>query len=132
MDSSSIELPGSEVGSIEVAEDCVVLHFFRANIIKTMTGSVERTRWWQAGSLIFEGAHVAGDLPQMPAVCSGGDLVENIYTYRDMLPIPLQSRGRILCDLGFEGSDLRFSVQAEAVLLKMVDRPHYIEHIRPI
>ena len=131
MDSSSIDLPGCEVEAIEIAGDRVSLRFSRAYIIKTMTGSAERTRWWQAGSLVFEGAEVDGDLPQLPGVCSGGDVGENIYTYRDMIPIPLQSRGQAHCDLGFEGSDLRLRVQAKAVRLEMLDRPRYIEHIRP-
>jgi len=131
MDSSSINLPGCEVESIEVEGDRVSVRFSKAYIIKTMTGSAERTRWWQAGSLVFEGAAVEGDLPQLPGVCSGGDVGENIYTYRDMIPIPLQSRGQAHCDLGFEGMALRLRVQAEAVHLDMIDRPRYIDHLRP-
>ena len=130
MDSSSIDLPGCEVESIEIEGDRVSLRFSKAYIIKTMTGSEERTRWWQAGTLVFEGAEVDGDPPQLPAVCSGGDVGENIYTYRDMIPIPLQSRGHAHCDLGFEGTDLRLRVQAQAVHLDLLDRPRYIEHIR--
>ncbi|OOZ35609.1 hypothetical protein [Solemya velesiana gill symbiont] len=131
MDSSSIDLPGSEVESIKIEQDTVVLRFSRAIIIKTMTGSVERTRWWQAGELIFEGAEVEGDLPDMPGICDGGDVGENIYTYRDMIPVQLESRGRAHCDLRFRDSDKKLVVQAEAVKLVMEDRPHYIEHIRP-
>ena len=56
MDSSSINLFGSEVERIDVEGDKVSLRFSRAYIEKTMTGSVERTRWWQAGALVFEGA----------------------------------------------------------------------------
>jgi hypothetical protein len=129
MDSSSIDLRGSEVESVEIEGDRVALRFSRAYIIKTMTGSAERTLWWQAGSLVFEGAVVEGDLPQLPGVCSGGDVGENIYTYRDMIPVPLQSRGQAYCDLGFEGMALRLRVQAEAVQLDMIDRPRYIEHL---
>ena len=130
MDSSTIDLPGCEVESIEVTGDQVAVRFSRAYIIKTMTGSVERTRWWQAGELVFEGAEVQGELPQLPAVCDGGDVGENIYTYRDMLPLPLESRGSAHCDLRFRESDQHLVVQAEAVKLVMEDRPHYIEHIR--
>jgi len=131
MDSSSIELTGCEIESIEIEGDRVTLRFSRAYIVKTMTGSVERTRWWQAGSLIFEGAEVEGDLPVLPAVCYGGDVGENIYTYRDMIPIPLNSRGRAHCDIRFKGTDLRLRVLAEAVRLDMIERPRYIEHLRP-
>jgi len=131
MDSSSIDLPGCEVASIDIEGNRISLRFSKAYIIKTMTGSAERTQWWQAGSLVFEGASVEGALPPTPAVCSGGDIGENIYTYRDMIPIPLQSRGQAHCDLRFEGTDLRLRIRAEAVHLDMYDRPYYIKHIRP-
>ncbi|MEE9357573.1 hypothetical protein [Candidatus Vondammii sp. HM_W22] len=131
MDSSSVELAGSEVESITVDGGTVILRFSRACIIKTMTGSVERTRWWQAGDLVFERAEVEGEIPDCPAVCAGGDVGENVYTYRDMLPIPLKSQGCTHCNLRFEGTDLRLVVQGETVDLKLEDRPHYIGHIKP-
>ena len=130
MDSSSIDLAGSEVESVVQREDRIEVRFSRAYIIKTMTGSTERTRWWQAGALVFDGARSTGELPQFPAVCSGGDVGENVYTYRDMIPVPLESRGRAHCDLRFEGQSPRLQIEAEAVRLEMEDRPRYIEHIR--
>jgi len=81
--------------------------------------------------MVFEEAEVQGELPEMPAVCDGGDVGENIYTYRDMIPLPLESRGRAHCNLKFQGTDKKLVVEAEAVKLVMEDRPHYIEHIRP-
>jgi hypothetical protein len=132
MDSSSIELSGSEVESIRVEQDLVILRFSRAIIIKTMSGSAERTRWWQSGELVFTAAQLQSEAPDCPCVCSGGDVGENIYTYRDMIPIPLDSRGRAHCDLRFEGTQRRLVVEAESVTLNMEDRPHYIEHIRVV
>jgi hypothetical protein len=131
MDSSSIDLVGSEVEAITIECDRVIVRFSRAYIEKTMSGSVERTRWWQTGSLMFEGAEIEGETPECPCVCAGGDVGENIYTYRDMIPIPLKSRGRAHCDLRFEDTDRHLRVIAEAVELRMDDRPHYIEHVRP-
>jgi hypothetical protein len=131
MEISSIELPGSEVGFIGFEGDNLVLRFSRAYIIKTISGSEERTRWWQAGDLVFEQAELDGDLPIYPAVCSGGDVGENIYTYRDMIQIPLQEEGPARCDLGFKGAEARLKVRAARVRLCMQDRPRYIEHIRP-
>ncbi|MEA3276438.1 MAG: hypothetical protein U9Q81_14350 [Pseudomonadota bacterium] len=131
MDSSSIELPGSEIDTISLQNGCLRVRFSRAFIIKTMTGSVERTRWWQAGELIMEGAEAVGELPSGPLVCAGGDIDENVYTYRDMVPIPLDSRGRTRCELRFRNSDARLIVDGETVRLEMADLPKYIEHIRP-
>jgi len=130
MDSSSIELPGSEVESILIEGDEVRLRFSRAYIINSMSGSAERTRWWQAGELVFQDAAVDGEVPACPCVCAGGDVGENVYTYRDMIPISLSSQGRAHCDLQFQGTDRRLRVTASGVELRMEDRPHYIEHIR--
>jgi hypothetical protein len=131
MDISSIELPGSEVESISLEGDDLILRFSRAYIIKMISGSDERTRWWQAGDLVFEQAEVDGEIPKCPAICSGGDVGENVYTYRDMIQIPLQEVGQGHCNLGFEGTEDRLKVQAGRVRLCMRDRPRYIEHIKP-
>lgn len=131
MDSSSIDLPGSEVECIRRQDDRVTVRFSRALIVKTMSGSRDRTRWWQAGELVFTGAVIEGQMPDCPCVCAGGDVGENVYTYRDMIPLPLDSKGRSHCDLRFKGSDRRLRLTGESVSLKMDDRPQYIEHIRP-
>ncbi len=131
MDSSSIELPGSEIEAVIVEGSTVRVRFSRTHIIKTMTGSEERTRWWQQGELVMEDAELVGDLPQMPAVCAGGDIFDNVYTYRDMVPVPLDTRGRTGCNLKLEGSERRLEVSAEVLRLEMMDLPRYIEHLRP-
>ena len=131
MDSSSIELVGSDISGVTVNGSEVRVHFERAIIIKTMTGSVEKTRWWQKGDIVFEAAEVIGELPEAYGECEGGDVGENIYTYRDMIPLPLESRGRAHCDLRISGQQNHIHVQAEAVHLDMFEVPKYIEHIRP-
>ncbi|AGA92334.1 hypothetical protein Thimo_3678 [Thioflavicoccus mobilis 8321] len=130
MDSSSIELPGSQVGTVELAEGVLRVHFARALITKTMTGSAERTRWWQAGDLILGGARVEGPLPSGPLSCLGGDIDENIYTYRDMVPIPLESRGWARLALRFEGVAAPLVAEGDAIRLALHEVPKYIEHIR--
>lgn len=130
MDSTTIDLPGSEIESITAEAGVVNIRFSRAYLIKTMSGSEERTRWWQAGSLLFQDAEVEGELPACPCVCDGGDVGENVYTYRDMIPLPLQSQGRAHCKLKFRDSEQQLEVMAAGVRLQMDDRPHYIEHIR--
>ena len=74
MDSSSIELPGSEVESIQLEKDTLRVRFSRAYIIKTMTGSTERTRWWQAGDLVLfdTGDGIVSPTPERPSAgCVG-------------------------------------------------------------
>ena len=131
MDTSSIELPSCEIEYICLEDGLLKIHFSRAYIIKTMTGSVERTRWWQAGDLIIEGVRVEGEIPEGPLVCAGGDVGENVYTYRDMIPVPLESRGVVRCDLGFEGRENRLVATGDSIRLELLDVPNYIEHLRP-
>ena len=131
MDSSSIDLKGSEIDSIQLDNGSLRVRFARAYIIKRMTGSAERTRWWQAGDLVIDGAEVETPLPTAPLVCDGGDLDDNLYTYRDMIPIPLNSRGRTGCDLRFRGTDGRLVARGETLRLELTDVPKYIEHLRP-
>ncbi len=130
MDSASIQLNDSEIDKIQIIGSTVKIYFSKAYIIKTMTGSVEKTRWYQAGFLIFEQAEVEQQ-PTLPAICDGGDVTENVYTYRDMIPVPLQSRGAAGCNLKIKNSDERLIVHAAAVNLQMLEVPKYIEHIRP-
>jgi hypothetical protein len=131
MDSSTIELSGSRIAGVVVDGDLVRIRFEPAYIVKTLTGSPERTRWWQNGELVFAGAEVDGELPEVPADCAGGDVGENVYTYRDMIPLPLGSRGHARCDLRVEGSGAHIRVTAAAVELRMEDVAKYIEHVRP-
>lgn len=130
MDSTTIELPGSAIESITLTEGRLSVNFSKAVIIKTISGSDERTRWWQAGALVFKDAEVEGDIPTCPCICDGGDVGENVYTYRDMLPLPLKSQGRAHCDLKIKDQAGSLKVMATGVELVMEDRPHYIEHLR--
>lgn len=131
METSSIELCGAQIDRIELSDGRLRLHFPRVEIIKSMTGSVERTRWWQAGTLVIDAAEALAPLPDAPVVCAGGDVDENVYTYRDMIPLPLNGRGRVGCDLRLVGSDARISVRGEGLRMEMEDVPKYIAHIRP-
>ena len=131
MDSTSIELRGSKISAVTVDGDTVRIEFEPAYLVKSMTGSVERTRWRQHGALVFEDAQLddASPLPDFPAECGGGDVGENVYTYRDMVPVPLQSKGQAHCAL--KAGDKLVRVSARGVHLDMQDVPKYIEHLRP-
>jgi len=131
LDSDSIELPGSEIDQIRLDGDQLRVHFSRAIIVKTMTGSNERTQWWQRCEMVIGCAEVEGAIPGGPQVLTGGDVGENVYTYRDMIPIPLDSRGRVHCDLKFADGSQRLRAQGDSVRLEMEATPKYIRHIRP-
>jgi len=132
MDATSIDLTQSEISHITIDNDQIIVHFDPAILIKTLTGSEERTKWHQQGKLVFGQAQVTSEIPipSQKVKCTGGDVGENIYTYRDMIPIPLKSHGRAHCSLKLQDINQPFEVMAESVEIQMSDRPHYIEHIR--
>jgi hypothetical protein len=131
MDLTSIELPGSMLVGIETVDEQIRIRFEPAYLIKTMTGSEERTKWRQNIELVFENAELLeGGTLAFPVACTGGDVGENIYTYRDMIPVPLESKGQAHCDLGVDGNSLRIRVQAEGVKLVREGMPRYIAHLR--
>jgi len=131
MDTTTIELVGCTIQGVTVDGDTVRVRLEPAYLVKTMTGSSERTRWRQKGELVFGGAELEGELPPLPARCAGGDVGENVYTYRDMIPVPLRSRGHARCELRVDGSDRHVKVSGHSVELVMEGVPKYIEHIRP-
>jgi len=130
LDSIQIHLPGSQIESISVASGTLRIAFSRAFLVKSMTGSKERTRWWQAGSLILEGVEDPPPSPAGPLMCAGGDIDDNVYTYRDMVPIPFSSRGHIRFRLRFEGVEEPLDVEGTSARLDLLDVAKYIEHIR--
>lgn len=129
MDASSIDLTQSTIYQVLQQGSEVRIRFEPAILIKTMTGSVERTKWQQNGELVFKEARIEGDIPVLPAACSGGDVGENVYTYRDMMPVPLESRGRAHCELKVGAGAIRIAGGAVELVLEGV--PKYIEHLRP-
>jgi hypothetical protein len=131
METTSIELPGTEIDRITLIDATLRLHFARALIVKAMTGSPERTRWWQAGELVIDGAQPQDPLPQAPLVCAGGDIDDNIYTYRDMIPLPLSATGRVGCVLKSSDGGRSIRATGTALRLEMEGIAKYIEHIRP-
>ena len=137
MDSSHIELPGSQITAIVWEGSTLRVRFEPAVIIKRMTGSKERTRWRQDGTLILEGivgAPLSGPATahgtENPRRCTGGTIDDNLYSYRDMIPVPWVSRGRIRCEFALEGEPAAFAVDATAARLEMDGVPKYIEHLR--
>ena len=130
MDSSSIQLAGSEIDAIEHTQDRLRIHFSRAIVIKTMTGSAEKTLWWQSGDLLLDAPEVEGVLPSAPVTCTGGDIDDNIYTYRDMIPLPLESRGALGLSLKLADDAPPLVARGRAIRVVMQDTPKYQRHIR--
>lgn len=130
MDSRHIDLTQSTIAEIASDASSLRIRIDPAIIIESMTGSVERTKWKQRIDLILSAVTQQPTLVDTPTACLGGDVDDNIYTYRDMIPLPLSSRGHVALRLKVEGAPELLEAEGEALELKAHDSPSYIEHLR--
>jgi len=125
-----LQLPGAELASIEQTGDTFTLRFSRLHLVQEMEGAFEDSLWTQAVNLIIRDATLEGALPDCPCVIKGGDLTDNIYTYRNHAPLPLKWRGEVQCKLIVEGTNAAFTLHGAGMELEQLDHPRYIKHIK--
>ena len=125
-----LQIPGAQLASIEQTDTDITLHFSQVELLQEMEGAIEDSLWTQAVKLVIREISIAGDLPECPCVIKGGDMINNIFTYRDHAPLPIDWRGEVRCALIVAGSDARFSIDGESMQLEQIDTPRYIKHIK--
>jgi hypothetical protein len=95
-----------------------------------MEGAIEDSLWTQAVNLTISGFEIDGALPACPCVIKRGDMTDNIFTYRDHAPLPINWHGEVGCTLTVEGTGATFSIDGESMELAQIDNPRYIRHIK--
>jgi hypothetical protein len=125
-----LQLPGAQLESIEQADDSITLYFSLVHLVQEMEGAIEDSLWTQAVNLTIRDARLTGDLPDCPCEISGGDLTDNIYTYRDSAPLPIDWRGETACKLIVAGSKATFTIDGDSMQLEQIALPRYIKHVR--
>lgn len=125
-----LQIPGAQLESISRSDDEITLHFSQVELLQEMEGAIEDSQWMQAVNLTIRNIQLAGELPECPCVIKGGDLVNNIFTYRDHAPLPINWSGEVRCVLKLEGSDAGFSIDGESMQLEQIGHPRYIKHIK--
>ena len=126
---SSLQLPGAQLERIEQGDDEITLHFSLVNLIQVMEGAFQDSLWKQACELIIRNVDIDGELPPCPCEIQGGDFINNIYTYRDHAPLPIDWNGSVSCKFTVAGSGTVFSIDGTAMQMKMIDQPRYVRHI---
>ena len=124
-----LQLPGAQLESIDRSGDTLTLHFSRVNLIQEMEGTFQDSLWTQAVRLTIGETELTGEMPECPCEISGGDLVNNIFTYRDHAPLPIDWRGDTRCKLTVAGSDAPFTIDGTSMQLEQIDHPCYIKHV---
>ncbi|HAJ91469.1 MAG TPA: hypothetical protein DCO71_02410 [Gammaproteobacteria bacterium] len=125
-----LQIPGAQLESIEQADNEITLHFSQVQLVQEMEGAIEDSLWTQAVNLAIREIEITGQLPECPCVIKGGDMVDNIFTYRDHAPLPINWRGEIRCALTIEGTSETFSIDGTSMQLERIDTPRYIKHVK--
>ena len=124
-----LQLPGAQLESIEQNGDTVKLGFSLVHLVQEMEGAIEDSLWTQAIKLTVTGAEISGDLPDCPCEITGGDLVNNIFTYRDHAPLPIDWHGETRCILHVSDNN-SFTIEGDSIQVEQIDLPRYIKHVR--
>ena len=125
-----LQLPGARLASIEQVGDTWTLHLSRVELIQEMEGAFEDSLWTQDIDLVIRAATTEGAVPDCPCVIRGGDLTDNIYTYRNHAPLPIKWRGEVGCTLAVEGRDGEFTLRGTDLEAVQLDHPRYIKHVK--
>ena len=128
--SYTLQLPEARLESIEHDADAITLRFSRVQLVQEMENAFEDSLWTQAVNLTIGDYSLDGELPACPCEISGGDITNNIYTYRDHAPLPINWRGEVRCSLKVAGSDAVFSISGNTMQLEQLETPRYIRHIK--
>jgi hypothetical protein len=126
----TLQIPGARLERIEQNENQVRLHFSQFHIVQEIENAFEDSLWTQAGTLVIRIREIAGELPECPCEIQGGDLINNIFTYRDHAPLPIDWSGEVGCRLHISGTDRAISITGSAMQLEQLDFPRYLRHIR--
>ncbi len=124
-----LQLRGAQLDSIDQTGDTFSLHFPSVELIQEMEGAFQDSLWTQAVTLTINEGELRGELPACPCEISGGDLVNNIFTYRDHAPLPIDWRGEVVCKLRPAGGAAPFTIEGTALRIEQIDNPRYIKHI---
>lgn len=128
--SNTLQIPGARLESIEQSDNEITLHFSQVQLLQEMEGAIEDSLWTQAVNLVIREFEIAGELPACPCVIKGGDMIDNIFTYRDHAPLPINWRGEVRCMLSVEGTGETFSIVGESMQLEQIGHPRYIRHMK--
>ena len=126
----TLQLPEARLESIDRDADAITLHFSQVYLVQDMENAFEDSLWTQAVNLTIKDVSIDGDLPECPCEISGGDITNNIYTYRDHAPLPINWRGDVRCVLKLAGSDAMFSISGNTMQLEQIETPRYIRHLK--
>jgi hypothetical protein len=129
----NLQLPGAQLASIEQhGDERIILHFSQVQLVQQMEGAFEDSLWTQAVRLTLQDIEIDGVLPECPCELQGGELTNNIYTWRNQVPLPIRWRGDVVCKLVVAGAGAGAicTIRGNQLSLEQIDYPRYVRHIK--
>ena len=124
-----LQLPEASLERIERDGDDITLHFSKVFLVQEMEGAFEDSLWTQAVSITISDCEIDGELPACPCELHGGDFIDNIYTYRNHVTVPISWRGDVGCRLDAGDGAQGCSISGTAMRSEQIGNPVYLKHI---
>ena len=124
-----MQLPDARLERIERDGDDITLYFSKAFLVQEMEGAFEDSLWTQAVNITLVNCEIEGELPPCPCELGGGDFMDNLYTYRNHVTLPINWRGEVGCRLQVAGRDAGCEIRCDDIRSEQIDHPVYLKHI---
>ena len=124
-----LDLRGLTVDRIERRNGELALCFDAGRIEKTMDNAEQRTLWRQAGALALAAPRAEPELPAAPFAIAHADILDGLYTQRDMVRVPLDARGEVGLLLRIEGAAAPVRLAGARLRLELIEPARYVRHI---
>lgn len=124
-----MQIPEAQLERIERDGDDITLHFSKVYLVQEMEGAFEDSLWTQAVNITVSNCETGGELPACPCELDGGDFIDNVYTYRNHVTLPISWRGDVSCHLGMADSEHRFTINGDSIRSEQIGNPVYLKHI---
>lgn len=130
MAGSILKLNDAQLQQIEQQGDTLILHFNPITRIKSegMPDVDPSTLWDQQARIHLLQIQIADELPAQPLRILGGDISINGTTYRDIIPLPLDTPGYCELELNSNEHD-PLILRAERIRVELFGIEKYRRHI---
>ena len=88
------------------------------------------TGWTQEARLVFAGASVTGEAPDLPCEVVEGEMVVGAERHDNSIPVPLEVTAHVELRLVFDETHT-VTVAGRSVRLELLGEPGYVEEFTP-
>ena len=123
-----IQLENLDV-DVEYKNDSIKISFINASVKKTMEDAEQKTLWHQDGSIIMKDSIKENFSLKNKEKIISFNISFDFYTYKNMLILPFNKRGKLLIEFNLLNRNDVYSVSCSEVNLIEEGDPRYIKHI---